>query len=170
MVFIVNGAARNGKTTFENLVNKIGREKYGLETAIFSTIDCIKDIALDCGWNGEKDEKSRAMLSDMKILFTKYLDYPFKETCKQIDMSILDGVDFIFVDSREREDIKRYVDKYEAITIYIENINNKESFYNSADIGARIDHYPYDYCIENNGTLEDLENRVIEFIEKYKGE
>ena len=76
MLFIVNGRPGVGKTTFEKMVQQRVGE---LNCTILSTVDFIKKIAEEAGWDGEKTPESRAYLSDLKDLFTKWLDAPFKK-------------------------------------------------------------------------------------------
>ena len=59
-VVIVNGKPGVGKTTFENLCKDIiGRAFVDGR----STVDKVKEIAAEGGWNGVKDLKSRKLLS-----------------------------------------------------------------------------------------------------------
>ena len=52
-IFVTNGMARSGKDTFAALMNEF------VPTKKYSSIDYIKEIAKLCGWNGQKNEKSR---------------------------------------------------------------------------------------------------------------
>ena len=74
-IFVVNGCGGSGKTTFEKMVCRICSEE-GKKTRILSTIEGVKSIAKQFGWNGEKELKDRKMLSDLKDLLTRYNDYP----------------------------------------------------------------------------------------------
>ena len=38
----------------------------------------------------------------------------------------------------------------------------------SNDSDANVENYVYDYYIDNNGTLEELEEKALEFINKLK--
>ena len=75
----------------------------------------------------------------------------------------------VFVHCREPEEIAKFVREMNAITLLIrrEAIENNEQS-NHAD--AEVFNYDYDYIIENNGTLEDLEESAITFLrEIYQG-
>ena len=77
-IVIVNGMPGSGKTTFENFC----KEHLGAYCEIISTIDIIKEMARFGGWNGEKDSKSRKLLSDLKDLWTNYNDLSFNTVKK----------------------------------------------------------------------------------------
>ena len=164
-IYVVNGAAGSGKTTFENNVKKI----VGDNCYILSTIDPIKDVARSLGWNGVKDLKSRKFLSDLKDLLTEYNDYSFN----YIQTKVLDinedymGYEFspvIFIDCREPEEIKKLCDKLDAKSLLIRRASaeNKETS-NHAD--ANVLNYNYDIVIENSGDLRDYAYKAFEFVE-----
>ena len=83
-IFITNGMARSGKDTFAILLNEFA------PTLKYSSIDKIKEVAISCGWNGEKDEKSRKFLSDLKMLTTKFNDMPFNAIKNKVDEFLKD--------------------------------------------------------------------------------
>ena len=70
-IFIINGSGGVGKDTFVSLVSN------NIATMNFSSVDKVKEIARDIGWLGEKTEKDRKFLSDLKLLCTDYNDMPF---------------------------------------------------------------------------------------------
>ena len=70
LTFVINGAGGVGKDTLCDLAAKHFRV-YNI-----STIMPIKDIARMCGWAGEKTDKARRFLSDLKALTVEYNDYP----------------------------------------------------------------------------------------------
>lgn len=168
MIFITNGAAGSGKTTFEHNVQKIVGDR---TCYILSTIDPIKEIARKAGWDGTKDLKSRKFLSDLKDLLTKYNDYSFDYICNQIH-SIREewagwGLDIdsliIFIDCREPEEIKRLCDKLGAKSLLIRRASAENSeTSNHAD--AQVLDYDYDIIIENNGTIIEFANKAFDFV------
>lgn len=165
-IYVVNGAAGSGKTTFEENIKKI----VGDNCYILSTITPIKQIATMVGWNGKKDLESRKFLSDLKDLLTKYNDYPFNYICDQIKYIEEEWAEYgispksivIFIDCREPEEIKKLCDKLDAKSLLIRRASaeNKETS-NHAD--ANVLNYNYDIVIENNGNLFDYANKAIDF-------
>ena len=156
IVVIVNGYPKVGKTTFEKLCKK---NNYNLSVDIFSTIDCIKDLAKICGWNGEKTPEHRRALSELKDFTSEVYDYPFKNICEKITNS---KADVCFIDSREPSDIDRIKKQFDAITVLIDNPNIEEKFSNHAD--SNVKSYNYDITIMNDEDIYKLELLSIAFM------
>lgn len=167
MVIVCNGTKEVGKDTFCSFVKEIiGADR----CAILSTIDSIKAIAMNCGWNGEKTPKNRKFLSDLKDLLTEWNDFPFQCVTDKIhDLNAIwsargykDNETVIFVMCREPQEIQKFVDKFGAKTLLIRRDASQTSPSNHAD--AEVENYNYDMVIENNGMLEDLKFVAKEFI------
>lgn len=155
-IFITNGMACSGKDTFAKILNKY------VSTLKISSIDKIKNVAEYCGWNGEKDEKSRKLLSDLKMLLTEYNDLPFKTIADSVyhfRRGTLHNV--LLIDIREPAEIERAKKEFGASTILIRRNSCRNITSNPADAG--VFDYNYDYIIDNNGTLDDFEGQVIKF-------
>lgn len=172
-VIIINGYPGSGKSTFTNMCLKI-LGPYGDQ---ISTVDCIKWFASYMGWDGEKDLQSRKALSDIKDIMTEWLDLPYKEVKKAIrslefeaDTYGLNYNNFyLFVHSREPDEIKRFVDDFGAKTLLIVRPGmEKQELNNHADKDVLL--LNYDYSILNNGSLEKLEESAKFFISKIRGE
>lgn len=171
-IFIVNGAPGSGKTSFESLV-KLESKKQNIIVEIYSTIDFVKNIAKDCGWDGTKTLENRKFLSDLKDLLTEWNDVPFKKTLQWLDSiqyrlwqnDVLEKYCIIFIDCREPAEIKKLCDATGAKSILIrrEDVENTQTS-NHAD--RDVFEYNYDIVIDNNGTLDDLKARAFDFIEK----
>ena len=75
-VIICNGRPGVGKTTFQEMCQIYAREEWEnkIRVDITSTVDFVKDIAKQCGWDGTKDLKNRKFLSDLKDLLTEWND------------------------------------------------------------------------------------------------
>lgn len=177
-VVVVNGAPGCGKTTFENICDKyindlpIGYFEYGKYsyTLILSTIDFVKKIAKECGWNGEKSLKNRKFLSDLKDLLTDWGDVPFKDIKKHIDRECQLGLNtIVFVDCREPQEIQKLKDYFNATTVLIRRPGDTDTqTSNHAD--SEVFNYNYDLTIWNNSDIIGLEKKAKEFIEYLKKE
>ena len=171
-IFIINGSGGVGKDTFVELVNKALQDYFNFHNDYaklaysFSSIDVIKEAAKVIGWNGDKSEKSRKFLSDLKILSTKYNDYPHQSILHEIKRFYKDTVQFmLFIHTREPEDIERFKKEVpECKTILITNKNIAEIKSNMAD--ANVFNYNYDIVINNDDTLEELKQKAVDFIKK----
>jgi len=80
LTIIINGRGGCGKDTFCDCIR--ARSGEGAVRA-YSSIDAIKYVALSGGWDGEKDEAGRLLLSELKEAFVKYNDLPFEDTKKR---------------------------------------------------------------------------------------
>lgn len=129
-----------------------------------SIIDLPKEAAKVLGWTGGKDEKDRRFLSDIMDLSTDYNDSPFRDVLSVVidfkNNLIKDEV--LFIDMRDPKDIARAVETFGAETILIRNPNVVKIESNHAD--ANVEDYNYDYIIENDGTLEQLDAMAEIFV------
>lgn len=155
-IFITNGMARSGKDTFAEYLNDF------VPTLKYSSIDKVKDIAKQCGWDGTKDEKSRKFLSDLKILTSKFNNMPFRAIKTTVDQFKEDKEKrILLIDIREPKEIEKAKKAFGAKTILIKRNDVKIITSNMADAG--VFDYDYDFVIENNGTLDDFYWAVYNF-------
>ena len=123
-IYVINGRPESGKSTFAQDVIKIVTSKFGIE---LSTVDLVKKIALDLGWNGEKTLKDRKFLSDLKDLLTEWDDIPVKNVKKSVDRFLWElrywDIDTsqvaIFINCREPQEIKRLCEELGAKSILV---------------------------------------------------
>lgn len=169
-VIVVNGYPHSGKDTFINFCkNKLGT--FGVSV---STVDFVKYLAAQCGWDGSKTPENRKFLSDLKDLLTEWDNVPWKKVeevfnsikveCFQYGLK--DSNFFLFVHSREPQEIERFKEEYGAITVLVDRheVEGEQSNHSDNDVM----NYTYDYIIDNNGTLEELEAKALVFIESVK--
>ena len=166
-IVIVNGAPGSGKTTFENFCQEIMDDYCQMR----STVDLVKEIALFyTGWNGEKDLKSRKFLSDLKDLLTEFNDVPFNDIVRfknvwedELEMyNVKDHPHILLVDSREPEEIMRFKRELGAVTVLIRRAS-AEMAETSNHADANVLNCDYDYEIDNNGSLDELRAKSIQF-------
>ena len=165
-IYILNGKAGSGKTTFFKLI----KEKCRNYVYNYSTVDLVKKVAYGCGWNGSKTPENRKFLSDLKDLLIEWDDVPYKDCLKEIKRitSLADIYDMehddwaIFIDCREPKEIQKFVDRLGAKTIFIDRKIEDYNASNHAD--ANVENFKYDIVINNNGTLEDLAAVAMNFI------
>lgn len=165
-IYILNGKAGSGKTTFFKLIE----EKCRNYVYNYSTVDLVKKVAYGCGWNGSKTPENRKFLSDLKDLLTEWDDVPYKDCLKEIKRitSLANIYDIehddwaIFIDCREPKEIQKFVDRLGAKTIFIDRKIEDYNASNHAD--ANVENFEYDIVINNNGTLEDLAAVAMNFI------
>lgn len=165
-VVVINGMPTAGKDQFVKYC-----QKYLLWCGNFSTVDFVKQAAAFCGWDGTKTPENRAFLSNLKDLLTQWGDVPFKKVEQAIlkyeseaRMYDFDSDDVLcFIHCREPWEIQKFVDRLGAKTLLIRRpeVENKNQS-NHAD--AEVFNYQYDYTIDNDGTLWDLEKKAANFV------
>ena len=163
-IFIINGAAGSGKDTFVDLITLA--TKYMVDVGSvenFSSVDKIKEVAKELGWDGSKSEKDRKFLSDLKLLCKEYNDLPFKSiihTVSEFYKSL--NNQFLFIHIREPDEIERAKVAFGAKTILIKNPSISLIESNKSD--KNVYDYDYDIIINNNGTITDLKDFAPIFI------
>lgn len=158
-VYVTNGSAENGKDTFAEFLSKY------ISVFKYSSIDLVKEMFEVVGVSKEnKTEKKRKLWSDGKDLLTEYDDIPFKDITSIVTDFKNNKIDteILLIDIREPEEIARAVETFGAETILIDNPNVRKIESNHAD--ANVKNYEYDYIIENDGTLEQLERVAKLFV------
>ena len=151
-VFITNGSAGNGKDTFAEFLGEY------ISVFKYSSIDLVKEMYESIGIDrNNKSEKKRKLYSDTKDMLTKYDDIPFKDITSIVNDFKNNSIEaeVLLIDIREPEEIARAVETFGAKTILIKNSNVEKIVSNHAD--ANVENYEYDYIIENDGSLEQLE-------------
>lgn len=162
-VIIINGSGGSGKDTCVELVKTYLRRYYDVRN--ISTIDKTKTIACEMGWHGEKDEKSRQFLADLKALWTNYnnganMEVLIKVTVEWKAEELYNEKEkLVFIHCREPEAIDWFVKSLkdrgvDVITLLVER-EGIETFSNQAD--SNVAHFDYDLKLLNNGTYEYLE-------------
>jgi len=149
-ILIVNGTAKSGKDTFCEWCDRY-LKSVGCNSINISSVDEVKEYGERLGWDGEKDDKGRKFLSDLKELSTRY-NGPERYISKQI--ASCDGLyDIIFIHIREPDAISSLVKQFpHAKTILL--MRGDIVFNNSSD--KEVFDYSYDYYIDNQGTIDDL--------------
>lgn len=179
-IIIMNGSGGSGKDTFyklcrENFRKMLNSEQYIGKTSI---IDPIKEIAEQV-WEGGKSSKERKFLSDLKILCENFNDFPMQETIKLVEeikkyTSICSDYAILFIDMREAKDIKRFCSLYPDTKKLLISRGEITTYGNTADDNVYNSDVDYDYEIDNNGTIKELDEKawflINELLEEIKEE
>jgi hypothetical protein len=157
LVVIVNGRGGAGKDTLCEGVSKEYR------TTSISSIDPIKRIAQEYGWKGEKDERSRRFLADLKQVFIAYNDLPTIYLLRKYNRFLTNKKDILFVHIREGSEIDKLKKKINipCITILIRRSRDK-GWGNTSD--DNVESYAYDYYFDNNQPLPQAKEEFISLI------
>ena len=158
-IILINGAGGVGKDTFVEICQRMVGESKILN---ISTIDIIKEAATTLGWDGNKDERGRKFLSDLKDLATNYSDLSTKYIKETISKAKNNGAEAIFVHCREPEELGRLQDIFNATTLLIKNKRVKPIESNHAD--RNVENFFYDYTIDNNDGILELTRKAADFL------
>ena len=160
MVVIINGKGGVGKDTLCEIAAKCFR------TENVSSITPVKEIAKKCGWNGEKDAKSRKFLSELKQILIEYNDLPTKYLLSMYRKFQEGDSEIMFAHIREPEEIEKFKSQVApecmCWTILVQRDAARESWGNNSD--DQVEDYDYDFVFSNNGTIEEAEVKFAAFM------
>ena len=160
-VIVINGSGGVGKDTLCDMAAKHYKVKN------VSSITPIKELATQCGWNGEKDDKARKFLSDLKRLTTEFNDFPTKWIYREYLDFLSSDDEIMFVHIREGKEIAKFVDITDknAITLLIRGgarFSDKQKYGNVSD--DLVEEYKYDYYFTNDNPLDKTEELFCKFL------
>ena len=181
-VVIVNGNPQSGKNTFCQYAQGYCDDDESANTLIISSVDPLKEILAQLGWDGTKTDEIRDMLMCMKQLWVQNQDGPtmflfnnileFHKACTGED-------NIVFVHIREPEEIKKLVNALtgfesmgiDAISLLVirkggEDTPNQPAETRRSDDEALINSYEYDVTINNDEDLIKLQELAAEFVDK----
>ncbi len=165
IAIVINGAGGVGKDTLCDMASR----RYKVYNV--SSITPIKELAAQCGWKGEKTDKARKFLSDLKLLTVEYNDFPTNWVLARYREFLESDNEIMFIHIREGEEIDKFVrgTDGEARTLLIrggkrcEQIHG-ERYGNKSD--DDVENYDYDYVYVNEHSLEETETKFIEFLSR----
>lgn len=162
LTIIINGVGGAGKDTLISLLEQNYRVKN------ISSITPIKNIASLMGWKGEKTDKARKFLADMKAISVEYNDFPLNYLLEEQNQFLQSNFDILFVHIREPKEIEKFVKKSQGQTYTLlirprEELMGK-TYGNSAD--DEVEKYSYDFIFNNNKSLEEITPIWINFIKE----
>lgn len=175
-IYIVCGKARNGKDTTAEMIRNYYQDKKCINLQYSSYIkEYAKRIS---GWDGSEETKPRSFLQELGTeVIRKQMGFDFFVKRIIDDIRIYSNYfDIITIsDARakiEIDDVKSTFDNVVAIEVIRTNFDNglsskEQSHFTEKDLEG---YQGYDYTIMNNGSLEDLNKKVIELMEVIESE
>lgn len=157
-VIIINGTGRSGKDSFMDFAKEIGKE-LGIEVNKFSGIDPVKKAAAILGYSEDKKtNESRTFLWEIKQAWIKFNDGPLHYLANEIE-KIPDGI--IFIQIREADEIRKFLKHFPETKTLFMTRNDAEELNTPVDGKDKFgDFQDYDIRVENDGTLEELKEKV----------
>lgn len=158
LAVVINGAGGVGKDTMCSFAAR----EYRVRNV--SSVDPIKAIARMAGWDGDKSDKSRKMLSDLKMLFTRYNDLCLRYIREQYQQFLDGDEQVMFVHIREPEEIARFVAvaPEQIKTLLIVNSAKAQHVYQNAS-DDNVGNYPYDAVYDNCLPLDETQTAFLTF-------
>ena len=159
LVLVINGSGGVGKDTLCEFAAQHFRVRN------VSSITPIKMLAARCGWQGEKTDRARKFLSDLKALLIAYNDYPTAWALEEYRAFAAGDEEIMFLHIREGSEIQKFVSatNYIAKTLLIRRPSAHAGTYgNASDDG--VEDYSYDYIYHNEQPLEEAEGDFVAFL------
>lgn len=161
-VVVVNGYPGAGKdTVIDMIVDLLPGPRFTSIGEKLSSVDHVKRAARLLGWPGDKDEKGRDFLSDLKDVSDVYYDTSTKRIIQLVDTS---ECDYVFVMVREPVQIEKLKTYYgtKFCSLLVRSPRELTGFTNTGDSG--ILNWSYDYIIHNDGDFADLKEKAEKFV------
>lgn len=161
-LIIINGKGGVGKDTLIDFLVESNRYKI----INLSSITPIKEVAKQLGWKGDKDNKSRKFLSDLKKISADYNNYPVAYICNEYYKITDDAI--VFAHIREPEEIKKCIELLNdenICTLLIKRDGISDTTIgNSSD--DNVENYDYDAIYDNKFGIEYARDNFIDFFER----
>ena len=167
LAIVINGSGGAGKDTLCEMTASC------FKVINVSSIDPIKKIARENGWNGEKDLKSRKFLADLKQLFTDYNDLPTRYILGKYAEFLASDAEIFFVHIREGAQIAHFVAEAEKIgakpiTLLVRSKRCESVYGNASD--DDVANFEYDYYYDNDLPLDEAGQDFCAFLKDIIGE
>ena len=169
-IIINNGNGGVGKSTFAQMCIDYAKRKYRINGEELSTVDYVKEVARFCGWDGQKTERDRKFLSDLKMALEEWNDSPTTTVFDKIQSYDYTQNWLIFVNCREPNNIERFIKmnfeitKWPLLTLLVKNDNTPIITSNIGD--ASVFNYRYNKYIYNNFDLVTLRKMAESFVDE----
>lgn len=175
IIFLISGKAHSGKSTVANIIKKY-YEEYNQKIIITGFAKYIKLYAHEIiAWDYKEETKPRKFLQDIGFTVRNKLDNNIFINRMLEDIKVYENYanGVIISDVRFRNEIEQIKNKYQnviSINIVSKNsqltLNEEEKKHISEH---DLDDYKnFDYVINNDSDIKDLEQNVFNVLEKRK--
>jgi len=178
-IFIVCGLARQGKDTVGSYIREYYEKVYQQKTSILQFSYYIKDYAKQLtGWDGSEETKPRTFLQELGTdIIRKHIDDEFfaHRVVEDIQVFSFYFDVLILTDGRFEKEVMYVKHQFpSAVVIQVVRPNyesglTSEQKQHVTELG--LDGFTdYDYTIINDGSLDDLKEKVIEIVKEVEYE
>lgn len=165
LVIVINGRGGVGKDTLCDALRAI------FSVTNISAITPIKEIAKKHGWNGEKDERSRRFLAELKRVFVEYNDLPNRYLLEEYEKFASGDGEILCVHIREKDQIAKFTAAVTlpCVTLLVkrESETGTRRYGNNADDG--VEDYCYDYEFDNSAPLAESAEKFRRLVREIFG-
>ena len=148
-VIIINGAGGVGK----DFLCACLRDKYGVR--VVSSIDPVKVIAKTCGWDGEKNARSRKFLSDLKSVICAFPDYLTDYMYAAYTDFLASDDDLIFFHIREPQEIAKLAARIPTAHTLLVKTHRPVTLATGNASDEQTEQYAYHSVFYNDGTPDE---------------
>jgi cellulose biosynthesis protein BcsQ len=173
-IITFSGKAEHGKTSSAIILKKI-LERRNYKVLLLNFADQLKFLAKQYfGWDGTKNEKSRTLLQNLGTNIVRKRDPNFwvESAVRTIKLFKEDYDYFLIGDCRflnECELLKN--SDFNVVNIKVVRLNFENSLMPEQRLHpseTSLDDFKFDYIIESESGLDNLEKEVNKFLELYK--
>ena len=163
LIIMIAGKAGSGKDEVANIICK-----HSNKAKRFAFADNLKSMARSLGWDGNKDERGRLFLQQLGKVGRNYNpDVWAKFVEWQIRDELLDTHNNLFVISDFR-----FPNEYAVLHKRWKDIITIKLTGRASDLGSNandisehsLESFKFDYVIDNSGTLQELEDDVLNIL------
>ncbi len=165
LAIVINGAGGVGKDTLCDFAAA------HFKVMNISSITPIKELARMCGWSGQKDDKSRKFLSDLKLLTVEYNDFPTVWAKEKYEEFLKSDDEIFFVHIREPREIEKFVkatDGEAKTLLVLGGERMKKSHYGNVS-DDEVENYKYDLYFVNDKPFAEAESEFILLLKEIIG-
>lgn len=174
MITLISGRAGEGKSTFARICTTILIEDYDEGSIIIPLAAKVKDTIKFMGWNGKKDKRGRALLQAVGNIGREYDDNLWADHVVDFIQSQPVLFNFTFIDDW------RFPNEFDVVahhfypTIKVKICRPKEfhdlygtlAYDDISETSLPSDIDYYDFIIQNDGDIEDLERKAERFVKE----
>lgn len=178
-VIVINGLPQSGKDSFATLVQSYCNMDESANVLNLSSVDPIKEVLEQFGWDGEKSAEVRDIIAGIKQIWIGAQNGPTMYMMNNIlewHKSFVGEDNIVFCHIREPEEINKLVNAIngmscvgiDIMTILMVRGNHISEHVNDrlADSEVSIVQYPYDMIIYNDAGLPELDEKAIAFVDE----
>lgn len=171
---LISGKAGHGKDTVAQIM-KEELERQGEKVLIIKFGDPVKWFAREYyNWNGEKDEKGRSLLqyigTEMMRTYNKYywgvIVSEFVAANEDFTVALIPDWRFISEEYCIHDDVENYYTLRVERPGFIHPSMTNEQLNHVSE--TELDNYSFDYTIWNDGTIDDLREKVKKSLDYFQ--